>query len=132
MSRNRTYRVLVADEHTYLWRVKHCHDEGCDETLTIRRVASPSGRALHFRPKQGYVIPDGGMSATGVIGDDADRQLNLNEPGVVRAFIDALTAAEWPATDRRFLHLDGWPWLDAAYRHSSVDSHPATSRFEPQ
>jgi hypothetical protein len=125
--------MLVADEHAYLWQVRHRHDEGCDEILTIRRVASPSGRALHFRPKQGFVIPDGGMSAAGVVGDAAGRWLNLNEPGVVRAVIDALTATEWPAANRRFLHLDGWPWLDAAYRQRSpADPDPTTSRFEPQ
>jgi hypothetical protein len=111
MSRNRTYRVLAVGEQTYLWRVRHRHDEGCDEILSIRRVASSSGRALHFRPKPGFVVPDGGTSASGVVGDDAGRWLNLNEPGVVRAFVDALTAFEWLATDRAFAHLDGWDWL---------------------
>ncbi|MBR7831225.1 hypothetical protein KDK95_33270 [Actinospica sp. MGRD01-02] len=116
MSRNRSHRLLTADGHTYLWRVRHRHHEGCDEILTIRRLASLSGKALHFRPQPGFGIPDGGTSAAGVIADDAGRRLNLNEPGVVRVFIDALTADQWPITDRRFLHLDGWPWLDAAHR----------------
>jgi hypothetical protein len=133
MSRNRTYRVLTADEHSYLWRVRHRHDEGCDEVLSIRRVASPSGRALHFRPKPGFVIPDGVTSASGVVRDETGRWLNLNEPGVVRAFIDALTASEWPPDDHSFVHLDGWAWLAGAHRQRTpAESAPATSHFEGQ
>jgi hypothetical protein len=133
MSRNRTYRALAAGEHTYLWRVWHRHDDGCDEILSLRRVASSSGRVLHFRPKPGFAIPDGGTSASGVVRDDAGRSLNLNEPGVVRAFIDTLTASEWPTTDRAFAHLDGWAWLAQAHRQrATADSIPATSRFEGQ
>ena len=79
------------------------------------------------------MIPDGGTSAAGVIGDDAGRWLNLNEPGVVRAFVDALTAADWQAADRRFLHLDGWPWLDAAYRQRfPADPDLTASCSEPE
>ena len=117
MSRHRTYRVLTAGEHTFLWRVRHRHDEGCNEILSIRRLASSSGRALHFRPKPGFAIPDGGTSASGVVRDDTGRWLNLHEPGVVRAFIDVLTASEWPTTDHAFVHLDGWAWLATAHHH---------------
>lgn len=131
MSRNRTYRALAADEHAYLWRVRHRHDDECHEILSLRRVASSSGRVLHFRPKPGFAIPDGGTSASGVVRDNAGRSLNLNEPGVVRAFIDALTADEWPTTDRVFAHLDGWAWLAQAHRQrATADSIPTTSRFE--
>ena len=126
MALNRGYRVLVTDGRRYLWRVRHRHAEGCDEILAIRRVASPSGRALHFRPKPGFVIPEGGTWPAGVVADDAGRTLNLNEPGVVRAFVGALTAAEWDAAewdaaewdaaDRSYRHLDGWLWFEAAHR----------------
>jgi hypothetical protein len=129
MSRNRMYRALATDEHSYLWRVWHSHGEGCDEILSVRRVASSSGRALHFRPKSGFLILDGGVSASGVVGDDADRWLNLHEPGVVRAFIDVLTASEWPAADLAFAHLDGWAWFGSAYRQrASALSAPVTRR----
>jgi hypothetical protein len=111
----RTHRKLVAGEHTYLWRVRHDHDHGCDEILSIRRVGSSSGRALHFRPKPGFLVPDGGTSAAGVVGDAGGRLLNLNEPGVVRAFVDVL-AAQWPSADRTFEHLDGWSWFDQVQR----------------
>ena len=120
MSRDRGFRVLKAGEFTYFWRVRHRHDEGCDEILSLRRAASPSGRLLHFRPRPGFVIPDGGVSAAGVVGDDAGRWLNLNEPGVVRALVDVLTAAQWPAADRGFLDLDGWDWFGSAHRHRTA------------
>lgn len=121
MSHNRPHRALAAGEHTYLWRVSHRHeDDGCVEVLSIRRVGSPSGRALHFRPKPGFAIPDGGVSASGVVGDDTGRWLNLNEPGVVRAIIDTLTASDWPAADRTFAHVDGWAWFDRAHRQRAA------------
>ena len=34
-----------------------------------------------------------------LVTDEADRWLNLNEPGVVRAFVDVLTAADWSAEE---------------------------------
>lgn len=109
--------MLVTPEHRYLWRVRHCHDDdGCDEVLSIRRTASHSGRALHFRPRSGFLIPDGGTSASGVMRDGAGRWLNLHEPGVVRAIVDELTGAQWPAADRAFVHLDGWDWFDRVCR----------------
>lgn len=117
MSIHRGYRVLTVGEHVYLWRVRHLHDEGCDEVLSIRRVDSPSGRALHFRPKPGFCIPAGGTSAAGVVGDDTGRWLNLNEPGVVRAVVDVLTASDWPIGDRSFAHLDGWSWFGSVSEH---------------
>lgn len=124
VSRNpRTHRVLVAGTHTYLWRVRHMHDAGCEEILSIRRASSPSGRALHFRPGTGFVMPNGGTSASGVVGDSAGRMLNLNEPGTVRAFVDALTASVWPAADRKYLHLDGWEWFELTVHGQEARGH---------
>lgn len=116
--------MLVALEHHYLWRVKHCHDDdGCDEVLSIRRTGSQSGRALHFRPGSGFLIPDGGTSASGVVRDDAGRWLILNEPGVVRTVVDTLTGSQWPTADRMFVHLDGWDWFDRVHRrHAAAES----------
>ena len=122
--------MLAAGEHTYLWRVRHHHDEGCDEVLSIRRAASSSGRALHFRPKPGFAVPDGGTSAAGVVRDDAGRSLNLNEPGIVRSFIDVLTTSEWPTDDHAFAHLDGWAFLAQAHRQrTTADSIPTGITF---
>jgi hypothetical protein len=60
------------------------------------------------------------VSAAGVVGDRvAGRWLNLNEPSVVRSFIDLLSASGWPSSDRSFLHVNGWNWFDEAYLHSA-------------
>jgi hypothetical protein len=123
--------MLVADPHRYTWAVRHRHeDAGCVEALIIRRIGAPSGRALDFRPKPGFSIPDGGTSAAGVVHDDQGRRLNLNEPGVVRAFVDVLTAAQWDAADRTFPRLDGWEWFDAAHRARTAAT-TARSTSEP-
>lgn len=123
MSRNpRKYRVLVAGEHTFIWRTTHCHVRGCEDILTIRRSGTPSGRALHFGDKPGFLPSGGAYSEAGVVADDKRRWLNLNEPGVVRAFIDALCEAGWQATDRSYLHVDGWEWFDqCCLRHESAE-----------
>jgi hypothetical protein len=115
MSLYRKQRVLVVGEGSYLWSVGHRHTETCEEVLSIRRVGAPSRRTLCFENRPGFDIPLGGPSAAGVITDDADRTLNLNEPGTVRAFVDVLTASEWPATDRRAQEIDGWLWFAEAY-----------------
>lgn len=115
MSLYRKQRVLVAGEGSYLWSVGHRHTKTCEEVLSIRRVGSPSRRTLRFENRPGFAIPLGGPSAAGVITDDADRTLNLNEPGTVRAFVDVLTASQWPETDRRAWEIDGWLWFAQAY-----------------
>jgi hypothetical protein len=115
MALHRKHRLLVVGDQSYMWRVRHQHVDGCEEVLRLRRVGSPSARALGFRSRPGFSVPDGGTSAAGVVGDDHGRWLNLNEPGVVRAFVDALGAADWPAGDLRSHDLDGWAWFAAAH-----------------
>lgn len=115
MSLHRNHRVLGVGEGSYLWSVGHRHTENCEEVLSIRRAGSPSRRTLCFENRPGFDIPLGGPSAAGVVTDDADRTLNLNEPGTVRAFVDVLTASEWPETDRRASEIDGWLWFGQAY-----------------
>ena len=117
MAIHRKYRLLVAGDQRYLWRVRHRHVDGCEEVLSLRRVGSPSARVLGFRARPGFSVPDGGVSAAGVVGDDRGRWLNLNEPGAVRAFVDVLEDAEWPAGDVRNRELDGWAWFAAAHEH---------------
>lgn len=128
MSLHRRHRVLVVGGVAYLWSVRHRHSLHCEEVLSIRRVGSPSRRTLCFRAKPGFAIPVGGLgSAAGVVIDDSDRALNLNEPGTVRAFVDILTASEWPATDRRAREIDGWPWFADAHSRRTVTAPSAPS-----
>ncbi|WP_194818700.1 hypothetical protein [Nocardia sp. XZ_19_385] len=53
------------------------------------------------------------MSAAGVIWV-GDRSLNLNKPGVVRAFINAAVDAGWMFEARTVGRRNGWDLLDAA------------------
>jgi hypothetical protein len=132
MSLHRKQRVLVVGEGSYLWTVGHRHTKTCEEVLSIRRVGAPSRRTLCFENRPGFVIPVGGLaSAAGVITDDADQTLNLNEPGTVRAFVDVLVASEWPATDRRAQELDGWLWFGEAYRLRMLRT-PAAATAAPE
>lgn len=132
MALHRKHRLLVAADQSYLWRVRHQHNEGCEEVLTLRRIGSPSARILRFRSRPGFSVPDGGVSAAGVVGDDRDRWLNLNEPGVVRAFVDALSAADWPAGDRLTRDLDGWAWFAEAHdRHARRGEHAQSPASRP-
>lgn len=128
MSLYRKQRVLVVGEGSYLWSVGHRHTKTCEEVLSIRRVGAPSRRTLCFGNRPGFGIPVGGLgSQAGVITDDADHTLNLNEPGTVRAFVDVLTAAEWPANDRRAQELDGWLWFGEAYQLRTSRTLPAAA-----
>lgn len=40
--------------------------------------------------------------------------LNLHEPGVARALLDAGLARGWQPGERRAVEVDGWPLLEAA------------------
>ncbi|WP_227983576.1 hypothetical protein [Nocardia spumae] len=77
-----------------------------------------AGLTLVFRPGEGRYVPDGYPSAAGDI-RVGDRRLNLNMPGVVRAFIDAVDEAGWMADARTNGRRDGWDLFDDAYaRHT--------------
>lgn len=117
----------MVGEDSYLWSVGHRHAMNCQEVLSIRRAGAPSRRTLCFEDRPGFVIPLGGPSAAGVITDDEDRTLNLNEPGTVRAFVDVLTVSQWPATDRRAAELDGWLWFAEAYRLRNLTAQGSDS-----
>ncbi|MEU6563404.1 hypothetical protein [Nocardia nova] len=105
-------------EHQYLWKTYHEHEDGCAEILRLRQRGSVAGLTLIFRPGAGRHIPDGYPCAAGDI-RVGDRLLNLNMPGVVRAFIDAAGEAGWMADVRTAGRRDGWDLFDDAYaRHT--------------
>jgi hypothetical protein len=105
-------------EQQYLWKAYHQHGDGCEEVLRLRQVGSVAGLTLVFRPDGERHVPDGGMSAAGVIWI-GDRVLNLNEPGVVRAFVDAAVEAGWMAETRTVGRRDGWDLFDDAYARNA-------------
>ncbi|MGO4617230.1 hypothetical protein AB4305_22585 [Nocardia sp. 2YAB30] len=114
MAVNRRRRVLTVVTSRYLWKTYHQHLHGCEEVLRLRRLGSVAGLTLVFEPGDRRMIPDGGTSAAGVV-RLGDRRLNLNEPGVVRAFVDAAVDAGWMAEARTIGRRDGWDLFDDAY-----------------
>ncbi len=110
--------MLAVGEQQYFWATGHRHLDGCEEFLRLRPRGSAAGLTLVFRPGGQRGIPDGGMSAPGYI-HSGDQWLNLNMPGVVRAFLDAAVDAGWLAEARAVGRRDGWELFDEAYaRHT--------------
>ncbi|MFQ6395685.1 hypothetical protein ACLMAJ_19745 [Nocardia sp. KC 131] len=107
-------RVLTIGAQRYLWSNYHRHRDGCQEVLRLRQVGSTVGLSLVFGPGDGRWVADGGMSAAGDICLD-DRLVNLNQPRVVRAFVDAAVAAGWLAEARAVGCRDGWAIFDDAH-----------------
>ncbi|MFE3443465.1 hypothetical protein ACFXNW_10570 [Nocardia sp. NPDC059180] len=99
-------RVLKVGTRQYLWKAGHQHRDGCEEV----------------RPDGTRQVADGGTSASGDIWI-GERMLNLNEPGVVRAFVDSAVDVGWMAQTRTAGRRDGWELFDTAYvRHSGRSS----------
>ncbi|SNY87672.1 hypothetical protein SAMN04244553_4622 [Nocardia amikacinitolerans] len=118
MTKQLRRRVLTVGEQQYLWKTYHRHVDGCEEVLRLRRIGSVTGLSLIFRPDGERHIPDGGVSTAGEIWV-GNRFLNLNMPGVVRAFVDAAVEAGWMAETRTAGRRDGWDLFDEAYTRNA-------------
>ncbi|MDT0544148.1 hypothetical protein [Streptomyces lonegramiae] len=122
MARSSPTRRLVVGADTYLWSVRHLHEGGkrpdistCRETLSLRQEGS-SGRlvlAFHQPPAIG---------PTSTVGDPDRGWLNLHEPGVVRAFLDAALAQGWQPGAKSGQEIDGWTLFPEALRARRAQS----------
>ncbi|MEU9097461.1 hypothetical protein [Streptomyces sp. NPDC048361] len=135
MPRNhKRLRRLVADGYTYLWR--HCHSHrlengrptDCRQILTLypqhpqppqhpRRLRPVDGRGplrIVFADGPGRYVPGGAYSGSGDVGHMEGADLNLHEPGAVRALLDAASARGWHPGVRGVTEVDGWTLLEAA------------------
>ncbi|MGW5752662.1 hypothetical protein [Nocardia rhamnosiphila] len=121
MRKTGRHRVLTVGEQQYFWRTAHRHVPGCEEVLRLRRRGSVAGLTLVFRPGGERHIPDGGVSAAGVIWI-GDRLLNLNTPRVVRAFVDGAVRRGWMTEAATVGHRDGWALFDEAYARIADNS----------
>ncbi|MDW6061781.1 hypothetical protein SAZ11_31830 [Streptomyces sp. FXJ1.4098] len=123
MARSRSTRRLVVGDDTYLWSVGHTHDGGkqpdystCREILSLRLEGSRGRLQLAFRQPW---FPPGPASTVG----DRDRGwLNLHEPGVVRAFLDAALAQGWQPGAKSGQEIDGWTLFPEALRARRAQS----------
>ncbi|MEU3775548.1 hypothetical protein AB0F11_20470 [Streptomyces sp. NPDC032472] len=129
-------RRLVADGRTYLWSLRHGHSElpdggptarQCRQTLTLSPQPAGSGGPLRivFVAGPGRYVPGGAPLGSGDVGYLRGPDLNLHEPGAVRALLDAALAGGWQPEDRRPVELDGWPLLEAAAAARAGGADPA-------
>ncbi|MEW2417581.1 hypothetical protein AB0953_28220 [Streptomyces sp. NPDC046866] len=128
-------RRLVADGRVYLWSLRHSHvlppDTGrpaqCRQTLTL--VPQPAGTGgplrIVFAAGPDRYVPGGAPLGSGDVGYVRGPDLNLHEPGAVRALLDAALARGWQPEGRSPVELDGWPLLEAAAAARSGRSGPA-------
>ncbi|MFI6621396.1 hypothetical protein [Streptomyces sp. NPDC050528] len=123
-------RRLVADGRTYLWSLRHRHDDsgptrddagwtvGCVHTLTLTPQPAGTGGPLRivFASGPGRYVPGGAPFGSGDVGYGRDVSLNLHEPGAVRALLDAAAARGWlPGPDEPgVVEVDGWALLEEA------------------
>ncbi|WP_329189251.1 hypothetical protein [Streptomyces sp. NBC_01428] len=129
-------RRLVADGRVYLWRLRHSHrrDPGrravdCRQTLTLTPQPSGTGGVLRvvFTEAPGRYIPGGAPLGSGDVGFTRGADLNLHEPGAVRALLDVALARGWRPEERRPVEIDGWTLLDAAAAARARDAGTAGS-----
>ncbi|WP_327161918.1 hypothetical protein [Streptomyces zaomyceticus] len=112
MRREGAPRRLTADGTVWLWSVRHRHPD-CRTVLSLRRTEHPHAQLrLVFRDAPGRVVA-GFTTGSGELAAVAGGHLNLNEPGVVRVFLDAAGARGLLPTTHGVREEDGWPLFDA-------------------
>jgi hypothetical protein len=119
VSRGRVRHLVVGSER-YRWSVGHRHDRAgdgqyadCREILSLWRDGSRDRLDVVFAAGDGRLVPDGLRHAGSVWHAGHDAALNLNEPGVVRAFLDELITAGWATGSAT---VDGWPLVESVLR----------------
>lgn len=121
--RSKNPRRLVADGREYLWTMRHSHrraDDGrsvdCRQILTLLPQPAGTGGALRivFAKGPDRYVPGGAPFGSGDVGFVRGADLNLHEPGAVRALLDVALARGWQPGERRAIEADGWSLLEAA------------------
>lgn len=103
-----------------MWTMRHTHrrdDEGraadCRQTLTLSPQPAGTGGPLRivFADGPGRYVPGGAPFGSGDVGFTRGADLNLHEPGAVRALLDVAMARGWQPGERRPVEIDGWSLL---------------------
>lgn len=135
--RSKQSRRLVADGRAYLWTTRHSHQRDpdgravdCRQILTLALQPSGTGGALRvvFAAGPGRYVPGGAPLGSGDVGFTRGADLNLHEPGAVRALLDVALARGWRPEERRTVETDGWLLLDAAAAARAGDTGSADPR----
>ncbi|WP_031173445.1 hypothetical protein [Streptomyces durhamensis] len=126
-------RRLVADGRVYMWTMRHSHRRGhdgrsmdCRQILTLSPQPAGTGGPLRivFAAGPGRYVPGGAPFGSGDVGLTRGADLNLHEPGAVRALLDVALARGWQPEERRAVEVDGWPLLEAAVAVQAGDAGP--------
>ncbi|MGW6060939.1 hypothetical protein [Streptomyces sp. NPDC055189] len=88
----------------------------CSQTLTLSAQPSGTGGQLRivFAEGPGRYVPGGAPFGSGDVGFIRGADLNLHEPGAVRALLDVALARGWQPGERKTVEADGWLLLGAA------------------
>ncbi|MFE5483975.1 hypothetical protein [Streptomyces sp. NPDC056527] len=116
--RERVPRRLTVDDTVWLWSVGHLHPP-CRELLTLRRADAPHAQLRLVFQEGPNRVTQGAYMGAGQVADTKDGYLNLNEPGVVRRFLDEATARDLLPTAHGMHETDGWPLFDALVAQES-------------
>ena len=128
-------RWLGIGTDRYRWRIGHSHedlespterDKTCREILELRRDRSPGRVYIEFRVGNGFLVSEGWLLHSGQVRHADGRGLNLNQPGVVRALLDAALANGWDPLANAVAELDGWALFDAAFANSTSGQYQAS------
>ncbi|MFD3539362.1 hypothetical protein ACFWUQ_07660 [Streptomyces sp. NPDC058662] len=131
--RSKKPRRLVAGGRVYMWTMRHSHTRGpdgravdCRHILTLSPQPSGSGGPLRvvFADGPGRYVPGGAPFGSGDVGFTRGANLNLHEPGAVRALLDAALSRGWQPGERRPSEVDGWPLLEAVAAARAVGAGP--------
>ncbi|MCX5198670.1 hypothetical protein OOK31_33095 [Streptomyces sp. NBC_00249] len=113
-------RRLVVGDRTFLWKVRHVHRRlpdgraaDCRQTVGLRLVPGGGRLTVVFAEGPGRVLPGPYVASSAGVGTVGGGDLNLHEPGTVRALLDEALARGWRPEDRRGVELDGWTVLEA-------------------
>ncbi|MER5259975.1 MULTISPECIES: hypothetical protein [unclassified Streptomyces] len=116
-------RQLVADGRVYMWTLRHRHQRDhdgravdCRQILTLSPQPAGTGGPLRivFADGPGRYVPGGAPFGSGDVGLTQGADLNLHEPGAVRALLDVALDRGWQPAERRVVEIDGWLLLEAA------------------
>ncbi|WP_251091747.1 hypothetical protein [Streptomyces sp. Caat 7-52] len=116
-------RRLVADGRLYLWTMRHSHRRDADGrcvdcrqilTLSPQPVGTGGPLRIVFADGPGRYVPGGAPFGSGDVGFTRGADLNLHEPGAVRALLDVALARGWRPEERTAAEMDGWSLLETA------------------
>lgn len=98
----------------------------CRQTLTLSPQPAGTGGPLRivFAAGPGRYVPGGAPFGSGDVGFIRGAELNLHEPGAVRALLDTALANGWQPVERPAVEVDGWSLLEPAIAARADDTSP--------